>query len=763
MNTLVSEKLASSSTSNNQIELEDMLSMKEMVAILLRHIRLIILCMAVGFIGSFIYIFFAQPRYAASTSILIDPRQQSMLPDLLGDQFMYKDAVIIDSQIEVIRSTKLLDKAAEKAGAYKNIAPQQPGFFSSVMGSVLGEDADAIKQDEQRLSEIRQRRFLGFKGGLRVSRMPGTYVIKIEYVSTDAKRAAKIANLVADVYLEDELEAQYEASERTGAWLKTRLSVLRNDLAKAEQEVEAFKEANDLVHAVGKSVSEQQLDELNASLSVARADSARAKARFDRVQEIIAKDDAGVAVSEMLNNRVVAGLHDKYIELSRLANEIRYKQGEEHQAYVNLQRQMKDIQRIIMEEYERIAESNKAEYEIAQARYQALQKEMDSVIDNSSGARRSQIQLRELERRAESMRNLYTKMLDNFNAQTERQSVPIVNARVISYAGTPLSPSWPNERYIMIIGLFLGGLLGVGFAFLREQFNRFLWKPEEIEHVTHRTCLGMLPKIAFDGAKLVKGPPDVKARQQKEFNRDGFGEVTQLLNKQTGVITEIMRNIQLAVQFRKSDGHAERKAKIISFVSARPGEGKSIASCFLAAHLAKSGAKVLLVDCDFRRPSLTNWFMPGAERGFYEVASRYGEEVSKQELDAALDEVRHETGDERLDFIPAKGCMTPINNLNLVASGQMHEVLQHLQTQYDAILIDLPPIINIVDARVVANTIDSFIFLAYWGKTDRDLVKKALHRAPEVFDRTVGALLTLVDTDKAGSYGYYNYNYYYQN
>ena len=107
--------------------------------------------------------------------------------------------------------------------------------------------------------------------------------------------------------------------------------------------------------------------------------------------------------------------------------------------------------------------------------------------------------------------------------------------------------------------------------------------------------------------------------------------------------------------------------------------------------------------------------------------------------------------------------MTPINNLNLVASGQMHEVLEHLQTQYDAILIDLPPIINIVDARVVANTIDSFIFLAYWGKTDRDLVKKALHRAPEVFDRTVGVLLTLVDTDKAGSYGYYNYNYYYQN
>ena len=91
----------------------------------------------------------------------------------------------------------------------------------------------------------------------------------------------------------------------------------------------------------------------------------------------------------------------------------------------------------------------------------------------------------------------------------------------------------------------------------------------------------------------------------------------------------------------------------------------------------------------------------------------------------------------------------------------MHALINYLKQIFDVVLIDLPPILNIVDARVIANSIDSFILLAHWGKTDRSVVSKALHRAPEVYKKTVGSLLTLVDTEKASRYGYYNYNYYY--
>jgi succinoglycan biosynthesis transport protein ExoP len=169
---------------------------------------------------------------------------------------------------------------------------------------------------------------------------------------------------------------------------------------------------------------------------------------------------------------------------------------------------------------------------------------------------------------------------------------------------------------------------------------------------------------------------------------------------------------------------------------------------------------VALIDCDFRRPSLSHWFFPNSPTGFYELASRIGNEDAKN-IVMDISTICHKTGQENLYFIPAKGANASIPNLNLVSSGQMHSLIQYMQQIFDVILIDLPPIMNIVDARMIANSIDHFILLAHWGKTDREVVHKALTRAPEVYAKTVGAMLTLVDTEKASRYGYYNYNYYY--
>ena len=572
---------------------------------------------------------------------------------------------------------------------------------------------------------------------------------------------------MADVYLDDELEAQYEASRRANEWLKVRLSVLYKDLTEAEGAVQAYKEKNNIIQNQNHElVSDQQLSELNSSLISARAESAQAKARYDNIQAIIESGNPDTATTDVLSNRVISDLRGKYLDLSRFSMEVLRRQGKDHLVYRNLQRQMQDIQNLILNEYRRIAESYKSEYDIAEAKEKTLQQQLDEVTGTSMETGRNQIELRELQRRAESTRSLYTKMLDKSNEEGERQQLPTVHARVISYATPPLVASWPNKRVVIMASLLMGLAVGIGLAFMREQFEKFIWKAEDLEAATQRTCLGMLPKIAFDREKIghfskrwSTKDANINDPSSNVFNKDGFSEVTQLLEKQTGITTEIMRNVQLATQYDKNLMQGG-KAKVISFVSARPGEGKSITSCFLGKHLAKTGARVALVDCDFRRPSLTHWFLSGAKTGFYELASRIGKEDEKNIL-MDISSICHNTGQENLHFIPAKGANTSIANLNLVSSGQMNTLITYLQQIFDVILIDLPPIMNIVDARVIANSIDSFILLAHWGKTDREVVHKALTRAPEVYEKTVGALLTLVDTEKASRYGYYNYNYYY--
>lgn len=745
-------------------EQEELLSIRDAIAILQRHRKLILVCVVASIMCGALYIIFSAPRYTTSVSLLIDPRQNNRLPQMLSEGVSFQENLIIDSQIEVIKSSRLMNKVAEKAGIYESIENASMGPLGRLKAMVFGA-TEAANSDP--VAYAKQRRLATFMSGLSVARVRNTYVIAISYTSGNPQQAAKIANLIADVYLDQELEAQYESSQRSSQWLKGRLSNLQEDLTKTETEVEAYKEENGIVYTQNQNLlSDQQLSELNSNLIIARAESAQAKARFDNIQAIIESGNPETATSDVLSNKVIMDLRTKYIELSRLATEILRKQGKDHLVYRNLLQQMQDIQNLIWGEYRRIAESYKNEYDIAQSKEQALQKELDAVNGTTAETGRSQIALRQLQRRADSTRNLYTKMLDKSNEEVERQSLPTVNARIISNAAAPLSPSWPNKRFVMALALFIGATLGVALAFLREQFEKFIWKAEDLESAAQRTCLGMLPKIAFDREKVVHFTKRWSSKElsvtelpSREFNKAGFAEVTQMLEKQTGIVTEIMRNVQLATQFN-SERLDTGDGKVISFVSARPGEGKSITSCFLAKHLAKTGARVALIDCDFRRPSLTHWFLPGATTGFYELATRIGhEDVRAIAMDLAT--ICRKTGQENLFFIPAKGANTSIANLNLVASGQMHALIGYLKQIFDVVLIDLPPIMNIVDARVIANSIDSFILLAHWGKTDRSIVSKALHRAPEVYNKTVGSLLTLVDTEKASRYGYYNYNYYY--
>ena len=747
------------------LEADDLPTFRDIIAILQRHRKLILVCGMTALILGSMYIMFSAPRYTTTISILIDPRQNNALPQQLAGSTSFQESLIIDSQIEVIKSTRLMDKVAKKAGIYEAAEAASKSPLTRLKESVFGVPAASTKALSASLEQ--QRRLAQMMSGVNVERVRNTYVIAISFTSGNPDRAAKIANLIAETYLDNELEAQYESSQRASVWLKSRLEGLQKELTTTEGAVESYKVENNIVQTQNYNlISDQQLSELNSNLIIARADTAQAKARYDNIQAIIESGNPETATSDVLANRVIGDLRAKYIELSRMATEILRKQGRDHMLYRNLLQQMQDIQNLIWGEYRRIAESYKNEMEIAQSKEKNLQQELDAVKGATAVTSRSQIGLRDMQRRADSTRNLYTKMLDKSNEEIERQSLPSVSARIISYATPPLSPSWPNKRFVLLSSLVVGLGVGVGLAFLREQFEKFIWKAEDLESAAHRTCLGMLPKIAFDQEKMVHFTKRWSSKElsvtelpTRDFNKSAFEEITQMLDKQTGVVTEIMRNVQLATQFTTDKMHAS-EAKVISFVSARPGEGKSITSCFLAKHLAKSGARVALIDCDFRRPSLTHWFLPGATTGFYELATRIGHEDEKA-IAMDLASICRKTGQENLFFIPAKGANTSIANLNLVGSGQMHALISYLKQIFDVVLIDLPPILNIVDARVIANSIDSFILLAHWGKTDRSVVSKALHRAPEVYKKTVGSLLTLVDTEKASRYGYYNYNYYY--
>ncbi|MDG1286911.1 MAG: GNVR domain-containing protein [Rickettsiales bacterium] len=738
---------------DTEYEFDALLYAKEFLATLHRKRKLVALCMVTCFMLGVFYITVTAPLYTATTSILIDPRQAAVMPDRLMQMMNFRENLILDSQIEVMHSSKLLEKAAERANIYKDLETSRNGLLHSFRGLLFGnEKAEKLLEKEK----LKKATFQEFRDGLVVERVRRTYVLDISYTSHDRKKAQTLADLIADVYLEEELVTQYEASQRINTWLSEGVQKLRGNLNLAEQKIENYKSQKSIVDTSRvDSLTDQQLSELNRNLIIARTDTAHAKARYESLNALLEDDSPDKVIGNLTDNRVLNNLRSQYIDLSQRASKIKRDQGRDHQAYTNLESQLNDIKNLMTDEYTRVVQGHKNEYDIALSKQEKLQEELAAVTDISLSGQRDQIELRELQRGASSIQELYTKLLNNLNEQVQRQSAPFVQGRVISYAALPAYASWPNTPLVLILSIFLGATAGIGLIFLRERLDKYIRKAEELEKATQRTCLGMIPKVELhkdESKTLPLGTKTSHRDKNPSFNSDVFDTMTEMLDQQTGIVSEVMRTIQLAIKF--SAPH--EKTKAVSFVSAQPGEGKSTTSCFLAKHLATTGAKVALIDCDFRRPSLTKLLFPQAQSGFYELAHAMGGK-DKKDFTAQIDAICHETNVANLSFIPAKGLSTPTTNLNLVASGQMDELIARLKPKFDVVLIDLPAIMNIADARAVAHSIDGFIFLAHWGQTNPNMVRKALLRSPEVAEKTVGSLLTQVDSEAVTLYGYYGY------
>ncbi|MDG1286580.1 MAG: AAA family ATPase [Rickettsiales bacterium] len=727
------------------------IDIRDVIATLHRNQKLIAICVAITLVIGAFYVVVTPLKYEATVSILIDPRQKMVVPDMLKEVMSFKENLILDSQIEIMQSDRLIEKAVERIGLFKS-NPEEEENRIKYKGAVSGDVSDKkVTEENMRIQNTLDE----FRGGLNVSREGKTYILKVSYTSQHPEMSTARANLVADTYLENEMAIQFETSRRTHTWLDEWAEKTRNELSAVEKEIDNYKTQRNIVEAHwSDSVSSQQLLELNKNLSDVRIEAAHAKARYETLMKVIEVGDTDTITSDLVKNTVINDLRNKYVSLSQSAANIKRSGGGDYKPYKSLIRQMSDVRKFMIEEYKRVAKGYKNKHEIGLSKQQVLQKELDMLTSSSLVNQENHIELRQLQLRAESIKNLYTKLLNNLNEKTELQSAPFAPGRVINYAKIPRKASWPKIPVIMFFAAAIGLLMGISLAFAKEYLNKFIWRVEELEQATHRTCFGLLPKLDLNEKEKGRAITLADCRDELQqgrpsFNSTAFDELTQIIEQQTSVTTEVMRKVQLAIK----SFAPEKSGSVISFVSANPGDGKSFTSCFLAKHLANSGAKVALIDCDFRRPTLTNMLFPTAEIGFYEMASQMdrGERVKS---DQDITSIFHKTSTKQLFFVPAKGASTSVTNLDMISSNRMQNLITLLKQEFDYVLIDLPPVVNTVDARAISHVVDHFIFLARWGKVHYHTVHGALMRAPEVYEKTVGTLLTQADLSLANRYGY---------
>lgn len=733
-----------------------------------RQYRVILVVPAVAIAIGLLYLLVTPSQYTATATLLIDSSTLRVLQNQLQPQGdIPLDTLQVGSQVEilasrklgldVVRSLKLADDP-EFAGGWSLFS--RPNVTSS----------DTVEEREQRaLDEFLAHRF--------IARGDKTYALNISYTSRSPETAAKVANAIAEAYIDDQLGAKYQTVTRAGAWLQDRINELKSKAATADRAVLEFKEKNNIVDLGGPNVSagsasrligEQQLFELNSQLAAARGATSEAKARLDRIEQVRKMDVSEGAVADILKNEVITRLRNQYVDLSAREANISTRYGADHTAAINLRDQMEETRRNIRGELGRIAGSYKSDYEIAKTREESLERSLASLVSEGQLTNRDRLGLAELESSAKVYHTLYDTFLQRYMEAIQQQSFPITDARVISPAAAPKKKSKPVASFVLAIALTMGLMASFGIAAWREAIDGVFRTGSQAEQELGVRCLSVIPLAAGQAPRAPSPPRSIATGFDAEAGRLGpplqtvenvaadtphYAFIDPLKRRAVddpiSVFTEAFR----AVKMRAWLESTIRENRLIGITSTVAGEGKSTVASNLASLLADAGRRVILIDADLRNPTLARSLTPRPSAGWLEVLSGKIDLARATGRDAA-------TG---LALLPLLLTEAPVHSDEVLASQGFRTLLDRLRESYDYVIVDLPPIAPVVDVRAIVPVIDSFVFVVEWGSTRIKVVRRHLLAEPDLHDRLLGVVLNKADLralEKFEQPGVYQNGYY---
>lgn len=722
------------------------LNIDHLVAILRRQWAVVAIALAGALVLGAVYLVTAVPRYTATTRVLIDRGNSEVVQQLSTIGGVLDDEASVLSQVEVLKSDaiglstvdrmKLQDNSEFMSSGGSLLAPVI-GVVKSVL-SAIGVQS-GVSNDFLDPAEAKRRAALSIlSSGLSVQRVGRAYVLEISFTTTSPVLAASVAAGVAESYLNDKLDAKYEATRRAGEWLQDRIEELRQQSLASDLAVQKFRAAHGLVSTGRGLVSDQQLTELNSALIVARADTARAQARYDRIQEILASGKTDAIVTDALDSSVINTLREKYLNASKLEADISKRLGPDHIQAVRLRQEMSEYNRLMFDELRRIAESYQSELEVARSRERNITEGVANATDVSVAASETQVQLRELERSAETYRNLYQTFLQRYQEAVQQQSFPVTEARIITRATPPLFPSSPRKALVLAASVLLGLVVGGAVGAFREFRDRFFRTGDQVRDILGVEYLGATPVIAkknYENAEVAE-----PSRVHFRTTVSNFA-----LNYPLSSFSETLRSCKIAVEV-----NVQKPNKVVGFGSCLPGEGKSTIAVNFAQVAAKSG-RTLLIDCDLRNPGATRMLGQHADVGLLEVLT-----AGLPFKSALLNDP--ESG---LDFLPVVVKRRITHSSELLASPQMQQLLARATAEYDYVILDLPPLAPVVDARAIAGRVDGFIMVVEWGAVARKVVRQTLTAEHQIAERTIGVVLNKVDVQKLKLYREYGSSDYY--
>jgi succinoglycan biosynthesis transport protein ExoP len=546
------------------------------------------------------------------------------------------------------------------------------------------------------------------------SEMGESRVVNITYRSTDPELAARIVNGLAQTYVDQNLATRRQGSVSASQSLNQRLVELRNDVSASQGAIQQYREKTDAV-SLGdqQNIVIQRLGQLNAAVTSARMERLDKQTLYEQLKRIRESGAPLDTFSPILQSGFVQGLKADLATMQRERTQLSERLGDAHPDMIRINVSIAGAERRLNEEITKIVDGIENDYLAAQAR----EKAMVGILE---GQKREVLELSQksigfsvLQRDAASTQQMFDTVLQRFKETELSGQLQTNNARILDFAETPTVPIWPRKPLNLIIAILGGAFIAIGLALIREYLNPLLASRSDIANALGLPVLGTAPKISRSKALLAVDalPPSFQ---------------------------EAVRAIRTRILLSPIAG----AARALAVTSTSAGEGKTVIASNLAASMAMAGRRVLLIDADLRRPQLHHMFKIAKSPGLSDLLMG----------NVKPSEALVESSVPGLYLLAAgSDVASPSEALD---SQRLTQLVEGFSQDFDAVVLDCPPVMPVADAAIIANAATSVLFVVASGSTSRGHAQVALDRLASVQVRVVGVVLNKARPDSASAYHY---------
>ena len=688
-----------------------------------------------------------KPVYKARALIEI----QKENPDIPTLQELFQVENISDTYLEtqyrILKSENLARRVIFQLGLEKISEFGKPAAAAAPASASQQQKAPAVQEfsvrrDSPRNADTNNEVLKKFQEKLDVEPLKRSRLVEVTFESNDPKLAAQVVNTLASAYIDQNLEARWDASQKASEWLSQQLQDMKAHLEKSEDELQKYARDNGLLFletdkGTTENIVAQRLRQLQEELTKAQSDRFTSESLYRLVQEGDFASLPGVFDDKMMQD-----LTEKLAELERERSRLISTFNPDYPRVKEIQSQIDEYEAVLAQERARAADRITKSYHAAVGREGMLVKAFEEQQREANVVAEKSVQYQILKREADTNKQLYVGLLEKLKEMGVSTSMKATNIRVVDPAYPPKKPDRPRIPLNLSLALILGLALGIGLAFLQEHLDNTFKSAEDVERFLQVPTLASVPAVAgtngnhgvhglVQRARLLGATDKVRTGLAPHWNRIED-------NGQNIGLTEAFHGLRTSVLLST----ARRPPTSLLVTSAQGGEGKTTVAANLAVSLAQLGERVLLIDADLRRPSLHNFFGSTGSTGLVNFLTG----------DPDWRSLVFHAAPQGLDLLFC-GPIPP-NPADLLSSEYMPALIREASKEYKFVVVDSPPLLNLADSRILSTLVDGVILVVGGGITPRELVHRAYLSARDAGSHVLGATINFVDT-RIGYYSSY--------